>query len=171
MQISWMMRLVLETKSRLTWIDTEHKIILGWIRCAWLYIPHCILSLVLFVFFDFTDLKMLFHITYSLNIPGSSCPAPLTQMFWRFKYCHKLPGSPNETRTKCCHLFCYHILQHATHVWVPNDSPQVMFDVLAMTELLLYITNICDVNLVGESGDPCIKKELRIIFLWSFRHG
>ncbi len=50
MQISRMMRLVLETKSRLTWIDTEHKIILGWIRCAWLYIPHCILSLVLFVF-------------------------------------------------------------------------------------------------------------------------
>lgn len=38
MQICWLMRLVLETKSGLTWIDTEHKIILGWIWCAWLYL-------------------------------------------------------------------------------------------------------------------------------------
>lgn len=51
MQISWMMRLVLETKSRLTWIDTEHKIILGWIRCAWLYIQRCIFSLSFYLSF------------------------------------------------------------------------------------------------------------------------
>lgn len=134
--------------------------------CMALHSALHILSLFLFVFSDFTDLKMLFHITYSLNIPGCSRPVPLTQMFWKFKYNrHELSGSPNETRTKCCHLFCYHISQHATHVQVQNDSPQVMFDVLAMTELLLYIRNIYDVNFVGKSGEPYIKKELHILFL------
>lgn len=87
MQISWVMRLVLETKSRLTWIDTEHKIILGWIRCAWLYIQLCSF---LFVFSDFTDLKMLFHITYSVNVPGSSRPVLLT---------HRCFGGLNTTHT------------------------------------------------------------------------
>lgn len=54
--------------------------------CMALHSALHILSLFLFVFSDFTDLKMLFHITYSLNIPGCSRPVPLTQMFWRFKY-------------------------------------------------------------------------------------